>query len=401
LTITGGLLVEGARGVGKTSTAQRLAASQIYLDSKPENKTIAEVSPELILEGAIPRLIDEWQIAPSLWNSVRREIDRRGKPGQFILTGSVAPVEDVARHTGAGRLSRLVMGTLSLQEKGMVVKKVDFRDLFRDKVRVKGIGGLKFGDYLVEMTRGGWPAILDLEEKKAFIYIRDYLDSIVQVDMRTLASPPEPIRMKALLRAISRNLATNATQKTLADDAGLIPETVRKYLDQLARIHILQPLSGWNIHLRSSASLRSSPKWHFLDPSVASASLGMGRKKLLGDLNTTGLFFESLVVRELRLFSQLMGGETFYYRDSSGLEVDVVVELASGEVAFFEVKLGDMNAIEEAIISLKKLKTKLTEQKQTDLKSLNVITAGDQSYTHPSGVNVIALSHLFLSEIGE
>ncbi|MDR0979787.1 MAG: DUF4143 domain-containing protein [Candidatus Nomurabacteria bacterium] len=395
LKVMGGLLIQGARGVGKTTVAEHMTKSQFYVNKKGDNIRLAEISPEYILEGATPRLIDEWQLAPSLWNSVKRTIDERKLPGQFILAGSAAPTDDGTLHTGAGRIARLTMRTMTLAEKGLSEKKVRFADLFTSGAKIGGIGGPEFTTYISEVIRGGWPLLLNASEESAEVFLTNYINNIADVDMRNLASPPSPQRLLALIRSLARNVATDARLTTLAEDANIATDSVRKYLDQLSQIFLVEELPAWNTHLRSATLLRTSPKWYFLDPSIAANALGASRESLLGDLRTFGLLFESLVARDLRVLSEAIGARIYFYRDADGLEVDFIVEQKNEDFIAIEVKLGDEKSVENAVDNLEKLKGKLADSKLRHLKSTNVITAGTTSYTHPSGTNIIALGHLY------
>jgi predicted AAA+ superfamily ATPase len=397
LRSSGGILIEGARSVGKTTTGRHHARSEIRLD-EPNTRLQVQIVPQEVLAGPVPRLIDEWQVAPDVWNAARREIDSRGDVGQFILTGSAAPADDVTRHTGAGRFARLTLRPMSLSESGDSESKVSFSTLF-DGIAVAGFGGPTVEDYANLLVRGGWPGLVGVDVLDAQDRLRDYIDNITRVDLRTLESPPDPIRVRALLRAVARNTATNATleklaKESLVDDSPLQGRTIRKYLDQLSRVFVVDELKSWRTHLRSNVQQRVKPKWHLTCPSLAAAILGATPKALLRDLNTFGFLFESMVVRDLRAYADAEDAQVFYYRDSSGLEVDAIIEKADGTWIAVEVKMGGQEAIDEAAKHLFMLRARLTPEKMNAMASLNIITAGNGSFRRPDGVNVVALGHL-------
>lgn len=399
LKSSGALVIRGPRAVGKTTTALHHAASSVRLDQRAEWIRAAELTPELLLKGAVPRLIDEWQLAPSIWNSIRAEIDARGLPGQFILTGSAAPDEDRTRHTGAGRMARLTLRPMTLSEQGKSTGQVQFADLFTKGTSLGGLGGPTVPEYAELIVKGGWPALRRLDAATAMDALADYVDNLADVDLRTVDGRPEPLRMAALLKALARNSATEASLQKLAEEAELpsgnlsVP-TVRKYLDQLTRIFVLEELPAWKPHIRSSIQTRVKPKWHFVDPSLATAALGVTPGGLLGDLNSMGLLFESLAVRDLRVYADVSDAKVSHYRDSTDLEIDAIVERRSGEWIGVEVKLGGERAIEEAVANFGKLRVRLTEPKLAHLASFCVITGGQASYTRPDGIHVISLGHL-------
>lgn len=371
--------------------------------------TLAELSARTVLDGPTPRLIDEWQLAPSLWNAVRHEVDARGLAGQFILTGSATPADDVTRHSGAGRFRRVTLRPMSLVESGESTRSVSFATLFRRTTddrpaSVGGLGGPTVEEYAALVVRGGWPALVTQPSRSATDYLADYLDDVARADLRFAGLNPDPVRMGALQRALARNTATEASAVKLSAEAELpVPgtataevsaQTVRKYIDALTRIFVVEEQPAWAPHLRSRVRLRVHPKWHFVDPSLATAALRVEPRALLADLGAFGLFFESMCIRDLRVYAQTLGGAVYHYRDDSGLEVDAVVELGDGRWSAFEVKLGGTEPVEVAAANLLKLRAKVSLQRAAQLGTLNVLTAGAESYTRPDGVNVIALGHL-------
>jgi len=400
LQSTGGIVLRGSRAVGKTTTASYHANSEVHLDASVQTLEQAKIAPESLLIGDAPRLIDEWQLAPNIWNTIRHEIDVRSLPGQFILTGSAAPDDDKIRHTGAGRFSRLTLRPMSLSESGDSLNLVRLESLFfARKIKCGGFGGHTIENYSDLIVRGGWPALVEKNPMSALDAMIDYVDNVAFVDLRTLKSPPDPIRMAALIRAIARNISTEVSLEKLAKEAeiiddGITAKTVRKYLDQLTQIFILEELPAWKTHLRSSIQMRVKPKWHFVDPSIATAALRVTPKILLSDLNAMGLFFESLVMRDLRIYSDVIDAKVYHYRDSTDLEIDAIIERYDEKWIAVEIKLGGEKAIEEAASNFKKLKKRMTDRRLENLMSCNIITGGENSYTRPDGVNIIALGHL-------
>jgi len=399
LKSAGAVVLRGPRAVGKTTTALHHAASSVRLDQRQELIHAAELTPETLLAGTVPRLIDEWQLAPCIWNSIRAEIDARGVPGQFILTGSAAPVEDQTRHTGAGRMARLTLRPMTLFEQGKTTGMVRFADLFTKATTVGGTGGPVVPEYAGLIVKGGWPALRRLDTDAALDALTDYIDNIADVDLQVIKGHPEPVRMAALLKALARNISTAASLEKLAAEAeipsgSISMPTIRKYLDQLARIFILEELPAWKPHIRSSIRMRVKPKWHFVDPSLATAALGTTADGLLGDLNAMGLLFESMAIRDLRVYADGVDANVFHYRDSTALEIDAIVERRDGAWIGLEVKLGGERAIEEAVASFEKLRSRLTEATLARLASFSIITGGQASYTRPDGIHVVSLGHL-------
>jgi len=397
LRTSGGVLLRGARQVGKTTTALQHAASSVRLD-EPAAGRLARLEPGAILGGPAPRLIDEWQLVPDVWNAVRHEIDGRRLKGQFILTGSSAPADDLTRHSGAGRIARMTLRPMSLSESGDSTGRVRFASLW-EGWDSGALGGPTVSDYAGLVVRGGWPGQVGHPASDAADALADYVDNLSSVDLRALDSPPDPARTSALLRALARNTSTEASLVKLAaeahiDGAGAAPPTIRKYLDQLTQVFVLDELPAWPVHLRSSIARRVKPKWHFVDPSLGAAVLRVTPDSLLRDLEAFGLFFESLAIRDLRAYADTVDAQVFHYRDSENLEVDAIIERPDGTWAACEIKLGGSEAIEQAASSLLRLQNRLPADKWSMLASLNIITAGPASYCRDDGVRVIALGHL-------
>jgi len=399
LGTVGGVLIEGPRFCGKTTTAKQYAKSAIELDKEAGLRTIAKTDPTLILPGETPRMIDEWQLAPSIWNAVRHEIDDRKKTGQFILTGSAAPRDDVTRHSGAGRFVRINMETMTLSEKGVSNPEISFSGLFEGTAKENAAGGPSVSDYIDFLFKGGWPALLNSTDKGVRMVLENYVDEISRVDINIPGEMThDPKRVEALIRSLARNTANEFPNSKLAIEAAegggpLAEQTVRNYLDALRRIHILKDQPGWNTHLRSRVRLISNPKRHLADPSIALAAIGASKEELSRDGNTLGFFFESLVTHELRVYAKMLGGDVFHYRDSSGLEIDAIVELRNSKWAGIEVKMPE-DAIDVAAVNLLSLKEKLADKSRKDCAFLAVITSGKASYIRPDGVRVISLGHI-------
>lgn len=396
----GAVIIQGPRATGKTTTGLQVANSSVRLDSDPQLPSIAEISPGVVLSGDTPRLIDEWQLAPTLWNAVRHEVDQRSVPGQFVLTGSATPPDDITRHSGAGRFRRITLRPMTLGESGESAGTVGFAELFSGDV-IAGIGGPTVEDYASILVRGGWPILVAQTNRSPQDYLGSYLDDIARVDLPGVEVQSDPLRVRALVRALARNTSTEVSATKLSAEAEIgeagaevSAQTVRRYLDALTRVFVIEEQPAWAPHLRSKVRLRTHPKWHFIDPSLAAAALGAGPNALLGDLNTLGLLFESLCIRDLRVLSQPLGGTVYHYRDENGLEVDAIVELNDGRWAAFEVKLGGSKNIDMAADNLRALEKKVSQQRASELASLNVLTAGNTSYTREDGVNVVALGHL-------
>ena len=402
LKSTGGILLKGVRFCGKTTTAMHHAASSVRFDESELIREQATLVPQIVLQGNTPRLLDEWQLVPSIWNAVRSEIDRRAQKGQFILTGSASPSDDISAHTGAGRMARLTLRTMSLMESKESIKAVNFTDLFVKNVQIGGIGGAEIDDYAKLIVRGGMPALITETPEIAQEAMVDYIENIAYVDMRTLPAPPTPERIAALIRSLSRNISTQATLEKLATETGftdkspMAASTVRKYLDQLSGIFVLEELPAWKTHIRSSVLQRIKPKWHFVDTSIATAALRILHSGLLNDFDAFGLFFESMAIRDVRIYADILDGKVYHYRDASGLEIDAIVELPDETWAAFEIKLGSSKSIDEAADKLQKLLTRLSPEKVSRCASLNVLVAGSLSYTRKDRVHVVALGHLFV-----
>ena len=399
LRATGAVVIEGAKACGKTETARQIAASEVLLDIDASAREAASVDPALVLEGETPRLIDEWQLEPTIWDHVRRTVDDRQEPGQFILTGSVVPADQVTGHTGAARITRLRLRPMSLFEVGTSRGDVSLGELLAGNAPRSGDPGLRVADLVQEIAVGGWPGFRSLALLPALRAVRDYLDEIRRVDVRRVDGVRrDPTKVGQLLRSLARNVATHAAATTLASDTGgadgpLKDDTVRDYLNALERLMIVEDQPAWAPHLRSRYRLRSAPKRHFVDPSLAVAALRATPDRLLQDLNLLGFLFESLVVRDLRIYAQASDGEVLQYRDSNGLEVDAVVETADGRWAAFEVKLGP-GQVDEGAATLTKFSEQIDTQRCGAPGALGVIVATGYAYVREDGIQVIPIGTL-------
>ena len=399
LRTAGAVLVEGPKACGKTETAKRVAAAATYLDTDLQARAAVEVDPALVLGGPHPHLLDEWQEYPQLWNYVRRAVDTAGEPGRFILTGSSAPADDVRRHSGAGRFTRLRMRPMSLYESGHSTGAVSLAALLRGEPARSPdaeLSVLRLADLAVA---GGWPARQGASVDEAAAYVREYLSLTCEVDVpRVGGRRRDPQRVRRLIMSLARNLSTEAPMTTLSADAAgqdatVNRETVADYLEALQALLLVEDQPPWAPHLRSSAVLRKSAKRHFTDPSLALAALGAGPQRLLADLNYFGFVFESLVVRDLRVLSGPLHGEVLHYRDSSGLEVDAIVVLPDGTWGAFEVKLGPTH-VDRAAASLLKFAATVDQRRSGPPAVLGVITPNGYGYRREDGVDVVPLAAL-------
>lgn len=395
----GAVVIEGPRACGKTATARQVAASEVLLDVDVNARHAIAIDPALVLAGPIPRLIDEWQIEPTIWNHVRRAVDDRRDPGQFILTGSAVPADDITRHTGAGRISRLRMRPMSLFEAGRSTGQISLAEMLAGESTPSSDPGLSVADLAEEIARGGWPGLRGRSSTDGLLAVRDYLDEIARVDVGRLgAIHRDPSRVTRLLASLARNVATSVAATTLAKDTGgadgpLKDDTVRDYLAVLERLMVVEDQPAWAPHLRSRYRLRSAPKRHFVDPSLAVAALRAAPDGLLRDLRLFGFLFESLVIRDLRVYAQTADARVLHYRDSGGLEVDAIVEAGDGRWMAFEVKLGQ-GQIDEAAASLSRFAERIDTDSCGRPALLGVIVATGYGYLREDGIAVIPIGAL-------
>lgn len=401
----GAVLIEGPKWCGKTTTAEQIAKSVLYManpENKKQNLMLADIDPNVLLKGETPKLIDEWQIAPKIWDAVRFEVDHRKDEGQFILTGSAVPTDkSLIAHTGTGRFSFLFMRPMTLFESLESTGTVSLKDLF-DQKNISGINNLSLEDIAYLCCRGGWPRSISMEREIALDQAFDYYDAIVNSDIsRVDGISREPTRVKNLMRSYARNVGSQASKETLKGDMinndsfSLDTDTVFSYINALKKIFVVDEVSAWNPNLRSKTAIRTSDTRYFIDPSIATASLGLGPDDLINDLNTFGFIFENLCVRDLRVYAESINGDLYHYRDSSSLECDAVIHLRNGSYGLVEIKLGGDKLIEEGVENLLKLKNKLDTSKMKKPSFLMVVTAtGDYAYKRSDDVYVVPVGCL-------
>ncbi len=362
-------------------------------------RLVAEIHPNAILEGREPRLLDEWQLAPEVWNQVRAAGDDGRRPGRFILTGSNVPADDATRHSGAGRISRVRMRPMSLYESGHSTGEISLAELFTLRGGYASRAEVDLHDLVEAACRGGWPASLNLDVRSAQDYAISYLSEICRADIPLLGGPSrDPIGVDRLLRSLARNVSTEASLRTLAQDTGgenpLDPRTVTAYVDALRRVFVVEDQPAWSARLRSRAILRKSAKRHLVDPSLAAAALHADPKRFWQDLASFGFLFESMVIRDLRVYAQSARARVAHYRDSAGLEIDAIVERRDGAWIAIEVKLGGDVAVDAAASALLKLRDKVDADDVGSPSNLIVVTATGFGYLRPDGVQVLPITVL-------
>lgn len=404
LKSSGAVLIEGPKWCGKTRTGLENSKSHLFMqdpDKYSSNLKAADTKPSILLQGDTPRLIDEWQTAPVLWDAVRFAVDQRCKPGQFILTGSSIPQDNVVQHTGTGRISRMMMRPMSLYESLESNGTVSLRELFDSKTDIESISSLTIDQIAYAIVRGGWPASIKKTEEIALRHSIDYVEAIINADVsRVDGIEKNPTRVRALLKSLARNISTPATVKTIRDDIALgnddstlSDKTINQYLKALDRIFVTENLAAWNPLLRSKTTIRTSPKRQFIDPSIATAVMRLTPSRLYDDFNYLGFLFESLCDRDLRIYAEANDGQVFHYRDASGLEADVVIVLNDGRWAAIEIKLGKKE-IEDAAKHLLELKAKVNTDKMKEPSFLMVLTGSEYAYQREDGVFVVPIGCL-------
>lgn len=404
LAASGAVLIEGPKWCGKTRTALENSKSHLFMqdpDKAISYLKAADTKPSLLLKGDTPRLLDEWQTAPVLWDAVRFMVDQRGKSGQFILTGSAVPKDNVVQHTGTGRISRLLMRPMSLYESMESNGSVSLKALFDGETEIDNFSTLTIEQIAFAIVRGGWPASIGESEKIALRHAIDYVEAIINADVsRVDGIEKNPVRVRALLRSLSRNISTLATIRTIHDDIAMgdadesiSEKTISQYLGALDRIFVTENLPAWNPALRSKTAIRTSPKRQFVDPSIAAAVMRLTPSRLLEDFNYFGFLFESLCDRDLRIYAEAIDGQVFHYRDGSGLEADAVIALNDGRWAAVEVKLGSKE-IEDAAVHLLELKNKVNTEKMREPSFLMILTGTEIAYRREDGVYVVPLGCL-------
>lgn len=402
----GAVLIEGPKWCGKTTTAEQIAASILYMDEpekKEQNITMSELNPKRLLKGAAPRLIDEWQIAPKLWDAIRFEVDHRGELGQFVLTGSAVPADTKEiTHSGTGRFTRLTMRPMSLYESGDSTGEVSLKDLFDGAAEIDGASELDIDRLAFLVCRGGWPQAVDMRDEIALDQAMDYYDAVVRSDInRTDGVQKNSKKVHRLMRSYARNQGSQIPNTVLAqdvsanDEVSMSDETVAAYVSALRKIFVVEDMPAWNPNLRFRTAIRSSDTRYYIDPSIAAAALGIGPNDLVNDLKTFGFLFETLCIRDLRVFADSLNGEVYHYRDRDGQECDAVAHLGNGKYGLIEIKLGGDRLIEEGAKSLKAMEAKIDTDKMNAPSFLMVLTGtGDYAYRRQDGVYVVPIGCL-------
>lgn len=402
----GAVLIEGPKWCGKTTTAEQIAASILYMDEpekKEQNITMSELNPKRLLKGAAPRLIDEWQIAPKLWDAIRFEVDHRGELGQFVLTGSAVPADTKEiTHSGTGRFTWLTMRPMSLYESGDSTGEVSLKDLFDGAAEIDGASELDIDRLAFLVCRGGWPQAVDMRDEIALDQAMDYYDAVVRSDInRADGVQKNSEKVHRLMRSYARNQGSQIPNTVLAqdvsanDEVSMSDETVASYVSALRKIFVVEDMPAWNPNLRFRTAIRSSDTRYYIDPSIAAAALGIGPNDLVNDLKTFGFLFETLCIRDLRVFADSLNGEVYHYRDRDGQECDAVAHLRNGKYGLIEIKLGGDRLIEEGAKSLKAMEAKIDTDKMNAPSFLMVLTGtGDYAYRRQDGVYVVPIGCL-------
>ena len=401
----GAVLIEGHKWCGKTTTAEQVSKSTLSVDDPSTvntNKILSEIDPERLLTGDHPRLLDEWQVAPKLWDAVRHHVDRHKGQGQFILTGSSVPA-DISEtiHSGTGRFGWLVMRPMSLYESGDSTGDVSLASLFESQP-ISGCSDLDLDRLTFLICRGGWPESVNMDDDVALDQAFDYIDAVIRNDMSrvdNIRRDPQKVRM--LLRSYARNQGTQISQASISadissnDTEGVSEETVSEYLQALRKLYVIEDMKAWNPNLRSKTAIRTSDTRYFVDPSLAAASLRIGPQDLINDLNTTGFFFEALAVRDLRVYAESLDGDVYHYKDNLDNECDVVIHLRNGRYALLEVKLGGERLIDEGVRTLKDVLRRIDTDKMGKPAFMAIITGTERyAYRRDDGIIILPLGAL-------
>lgn len=407
LEAKGAVLIEGPKWCGKTTTALQQAKSILRMDNpleKDQNLRLSKLNPQRLLNGDNPRLIDEWQIAPTLWDTVRYEVDQRGKMGQFILTGSAVPPDTKEiTHSGTGRFTWLNMRPMSLYESGESTGEVSLKSLFDGNLNIDGENSLDDIDKLAYLVcRGGWPQAIGLKQRAALQQAFDYYDAVVKSDInRADGVNKNPERVKRIMKSYARNQGSQAASTVIAQDIAanevetVNEDTVHSYIEALKKIFVVEDMPAWNPNLRSKSAIRTSDTRYYVDPSIATASLGAGPEDLINDLKTFGLFFETMCVRDLRIFAESLDGSVYHYRDNTNLECDTVIHLRNGSYGLIEIKLGGDDFINEGAANLLKLQDKIDISRMKEPSFLMVLVGvGKYAYRREDGIFVVPIGCL-------
>jgi len=403
LSAMGAVLIEGPKWCGKTRTAEHVAKSVLYMqdpDSYDENMLKAKTKPSLLLEGETPRLLDEWQVAPVLWNAVRFAVDKRQKTGQFILTGSVVPTRTDDMHSGTGRISRMNMRTMSLLESGESSGEISLGDLFDGKTEMYGKSKVTLEQIAFILTRGGWPAAVnENDEVLALKKASDYYEAVVNEDISRVDNVEKhPDRVRSLMRSLARNISTEASTTTVlsdmrANDESLSQVTIDQYINALKMLFVIDDLPAWSPCLRSKTAIRTTAKRHFSDPSIATSALGATTERLFNDFCTFGLLFEALCIRDLRVYADSLDAGVYHYRDAKGIEIDAIIQKRDGHWGAVEIKMGagDIESAAEKLIQFTK---NIDTTKMHEPSFLMVLTATETAFQMENGVWAVPLGCL-------
>jgi len=401
----GAVLIEGAKWCGKTTTAEQISKSILYMSETgmvEQNIRLASLNPKLLLRGETPRLIDEWQIAPQLWDSVRFESDH-GPLGQFVLTGSSVPA-DMSKviHSGTGRIGWIKMRPMSLWESHESTGEVSLAELFTAPNQVAGINRMDIEQVAFLTCRGGWPLAVDMDREIALDQAFDYIEAVEKRDISKVDGVKrDPARVHRLLRSLARNQGSQASFGTIRADLevnesdSLSEDTISSYIKALKEIFVIEDSEAWNPNLRSKTAIRTSDTRYYTDPSIATAALGIGPQDLVNDLNTFGLVFETLAVRDLRVYAEALNGKVYHFRDKNGLECDAVIHLRDGRYGLVEIKLGGDELVDEGSESLLKLAGKIdTERMKAPSFMMVLVGVGTYAYRRDDGVYVVPVGCL-------
>ena len=402
MEIMGAILIEGCKWCGKSTTGLYHAKSVIEFqnpDRKQEYDNIRNTKPSLFLNGEKPRMFDEWQMYPVVWDSVRTDVDHTGLKGQYILTGSAKPSEGETMHTGTGRISRVLMRPMSLFESKESTGEVSFSDILAGK-DISGVSKLSLEDIASIIVRGGWPASISIKSDAKYRIAKEYVKSLIQEEVRSVDGVKRNTeKMQNVLRSLARNISTQVSNSTIeADirnsfDDDISRPTLTDYLNTLEKLFVIEDVKATNLNLRSKYALRTKPKKFFVDPSIATAILDLKPMDLINDLNTFGFMFESLCIRDLKIYTESLGGDVTFYRDERGFEVDAILRMPSGKWGAIEIKLG-AGYIDEAANNLLKFKEHVDIKKCGEPSFLLVLTGTNYSYKRDDGVYVVSIGTL-------
>lgn len=402
LSYMGAILIEGCKWCGKSTTASQHSKSKIEFqdpDKKKDYDFINNTKPSLFLDGEKPRLFDEWQMYPVIWDSIRNDVDKTGLKGQYILTGSAKPKKGSTMHTGTGRFSRIKMRPMSLYESGDSNGKVSLKDILDGK-DISATNELELEDIASIIVRGGWPASLDIKGNNKYKVAKEYVASLIEEDVNTIDRiKRNPSKMRAVLKSLARNVSTPVSNSTIIEDVKkeFIDEisrpTLDDYLNTLEKLFVIENVEATNLNIRSTIPLRMKSKLEFVDPSIATAILGLTKEDLIRDLNYFGFLFENMCIRDLKIYSELLDGEISYYRDKTDFEVDAILKMEDGKWGAIEIKLGS-GYIEEAAQNLLKFKNKVDISKSGEPAFLMVLSGSNYSYRREDGVYVVSIGSL-------